>query len=321
MNTHQQTTKDGRWDTSNLDLERVFFKFSPAAEEQFKYFIQSMGEFNQITDLNISKLDLPQFLNELELCREEIENGQRFIILQPIEGLRYNEIQMQCWIVSILLGFPLNQDQYGTRLIHIYDRDRTKRIKDGARYHQTHENGAVHTDNVNTPLPWHYLMVGCVSPAMIGGENIIVSALSVHDFLEKKAPDQLAVLRENFWWECRGISDQLYQAPIITYNSADEPMFRYLRTYLEFAHVKAKQPLTDKQIQALDALDAASNMSEFQIKHRLKKGQILVAYDSQIFHDRECFMDYPESISVEEKQAGKSGILRRSLERTWIKKK
>ena len=320
MNMKQQTSEHGRWNASNLDLGRVFFKFSPEAEEQFKYYIQNLGELDQIKNFIISKSDFPKFESELEACREEIEHGQRFVILEPINGLDYNEIQMYCWIISNLLGTPLVQDQSGKRLIHIYDRDKTKRIKDGARYHQTHESGAIHTDNVNTPLPWQYLVVGCVFPAMIGGENIIVSALSAHDFLEKKAPDELAVLKENFWWEYRGISSELYQAPIISYNSNGEPMFRYLRTYLESAHLKAKQPLTDKQIHALDALDATLNMSEFQIKHRLKEGQILVAYDSQIFHDRECFTDYPDSISVEEKRAGENGILRRSLERAWVKK-
>jgi hypothetical protein len=321
MKIHQQTNRCSRWNASNLDLERVFFKFSPEAEEQFKYYIQNLGDLkNYNRNFIIIKSDFPKFESELEMCRQEIDHGQRFVILESIEGLAFDEIQMSCWIISNLLGTPLAQDQDGKRLIHIYDRDKTKRIKDGARYHQTHESGAIHTDNVNVLESWDYLLVGCVFPAMIGGENIIVSALSVHDFLEKKAPDELAVLRENFWWEYRGISKKLYQAPIITYNKAGEPLFRYLRTYLESAHKKAKKSLSDKQIQALDALDATLNMSEFQIKHRLKAGQILVANDKQILHDRECFVDYPDSISVEEKHAGGNGILCRSLERTWVKK-
>jgi len=127
-------------------------------------------------------------------------------------------------------------------------------------------------------------------------------------------------LKENFFWECRGVSNELYQAPIISYNNAGEPLFRYLRTYLESAHLKSKQPLTHHQMHALDTLDAALNMSEFQIKYRLNEGQILVANDNQIFHDRECFVDYQDSISVEDKKAGKEGVLRRTLERTWIKK-
>lgn len=320
MNEKQKTNNLLGWTSKNINLERVFFNFSPEAEGELKKFLQSSSQFKEIEAVVIGASDFPKFKSELEICREEIEYGQKFVILDSIQGLAYNEIQMYCWVVSNLLGTPLVQDQLGRRFIHIYDRDPTKRIKDGARYHQTHESGAIHTDNVNVRETWEYLMVCCVSPAMIGGENIIVNALTVYDYLDKKAPAELTVLRENFWWESRGLSNTLYQAPIITYNHLGEPLFRYLRTYLESAHLSAEQPLTFKQIQALDALDATLSMSEFQLIYRLKEGQILVAYDSQIFHDRKCFVDYPDSISVEEKQAEKQGILRRSLERTWIKK-
>ena len=320
MNQKYQVSPQRGWDSRTLDLGRVFFKFSPEAEKEITKFIQNSGEFKEIEKIVISTSDFPKVESELKICQEEIEHGQRFIILEAIEGLSPQEIQIYFWIVSNLLGTPLAQDHSGRRLIHIYDRDRTKQIKDGVRYHQTHESGVIHTDNVNIPEPWDYLLVGCVTPAMIGGENIIVSALAVHDYLEKKAPEALAVLRENFWWEFRGISSELYQAPIITYNEAGEPLFRCLRTYMESAHLKAKQPLSDKQIQALDALDATMSMSEFQIKHRLNEGQILVAHDNQIFHDRECFVDHPDSISIDDIQDGKEGILRRTLERTWVKK-
>ena len=111
MNTNQQTSEHGRWNASNLDLGRVFFKFSPEAEEQFKYYIQNLGELDQIKNFIISKSDFPKFESELEICREEIEHGQRFVVLESIEGLDYNEIQMYCWIISNLLGTPLVQDQ------------------------------------------------------------------------------------------------------------------------------------------------------------------------------------------------------------------
>jgi alpha-ketoglutarate-dependent taurine dioxygenase len=289
-------------------------------EDELKKYIRDLGKLNDIESIPISKSDFPHLDKALDQVRQEVEHGQRFVILNSVEGLAYNEIQLFFWIIGHVLGNPIIQNEAGQRLIHIYDRDRTKQIKDGARYHQTHESGAVHTDNVNTDEHWEYLMVGCVCPAMIGGENIIANGIAAHAFLEKKAPQDLAVLRENFWWEYRGISKNLYQAPIITYNKAGEPLFRHLRTYMESAHRKADQPLTDQQVQALDALDATLNMSELQIRHRLKAGQILVNYDSQILHDRECFVDYPDSISVDDKQAGKAGILRRTLERGWIRK-
>ena len=76
MNVNQQTSEHGRWNASSLNLERVFFKFSPEAEEQFKYYIQNLGELNQVRNFIISKSDFPKFESELEMCREEIEHGQ-----------------------------------------------------------------------------------------------------------------------------------------------------------------------------------------------------------------------------------------------------
>ena len=48
----------------------------------------------------------------------------------------------------------------------------------------------------------------------------------------------------------------LYSAPILKINKNGEPEFRYLRPYLESAHIKKKKPLSDKQLYALDVLDA-----------------------------------------------------------------
>jgi alpha-ketoglutarate-dependent taurine dioxygenase len=320
MSLKQQTINGREWTASTIDLGRVLVKFPLEVETELKNYIQSLGTIGEIESTPISRSDFPLLDKALDPVREEVEYGQRFVILDSVGGLAYNEIQLFFWIIGHVLGNPIIQNEAGQRLIHVYDRDKTKQIKDGARYHQTHESGAVHTDNVNTTEHWEYLMVGCVAPAMIGGENIIANGFAAHAFLEKKAPQELAVLRENFWWEYRGISKELYQAPIITYNKEGEPLFRHLRTYMESAHRKADQPLTEQQVQALDAFDATLNMSEFQIRHRLKAGQILVTYDSQIFHDRECFVDFPDSISVDDKQAGKNGILRRTLERGWIRK-
>ena len=46
-------------------------------------------------------------------------------------------------------------------------------MSDGARYHQTREGGSLHTDNVNAPAPWEFLVFGCVEPALIGGESVL----------------------------------------------------------------------------------------------------------------------------------------------------
>lgn len=219
-----------------------------------------------------------------------------------------------------LFGELLVQNEAGDTVISVYDRDRYGSMFQGARYHQTREGGSIHTDNVNIPTPWDYLILTCLAAAQVGGENILVSGLAIHDELKKYYPDVLKTLTQNFYWEMRGVADSLYQAPIITYNEQGAPLFRHLRPYMESAHRKAQVELTDRQLYALDVLDALTNSTRFQQHYRMKKGDLLFTIDAQVLHGRTCFSDAFETINYPEFAAGKTGLLKRTMERLWIRK-
>ena len=312
------TTK--KWDINSIDKSKIFYSFNNETAKEVKDYAAKIGKHEFIDQMAIDCSLLPSLKREIEILRKEVDDGQKFVVLKAIEGLNYYEIETFQWIISKLLGETIVQNDEGRHLIHIFDRDPLKRIKDGARYHQTHEMGAIHTDNVNIPENYQYLIVGCVAPAMIGGENIIVNAQAVYEYLKQNAPRELEILMDKFTWEYRGISRELYEAPIITIDDSGEVKFRHLRTYMESAHVRANKPLNHDQVRALDALDATLNMSCFQLIYRLQEGEILVANDSKILHDRKCFVDSIDSISINEKKADKKGNLRRSLLRTWVRK-
>ena len=91
------------WTSKNINLERVIFNFSSEAKGELKKFIQSSSGFKETEAIVIGASDFPKFKSELEICREEIEYGQKFVILGSIQGLAYKEIQLYCWVVSNLL--------------------------------------------------------------------------------------------------------------------------------------------------------------------------------------------------------------------------
>ncbi|MGZ3789822.1 MAG: TauD/TfdA family dioxygenase [Bacteriovorax sp.] len=309
-----------KWDINSIDKSKIFYSFNEQTAKEVKDYAAKIGKREYIDQVTIETSSLPSLKKEIEAIQREVDEGQKFVVLRAIEGLNYYEIETFQWIISKLLGETIVQNEEGRHLIHIFDRDPLRRIKDGARYHQTHEMGAIHTDNVNIPENYQYLLVGCVAPAMIGGENIIVNGQAVYEYLKENAPKELEILMDKFTWEYRGISRELYEAPIITIDGAGEAQFRHLRTYMESAHLRSNRPLTQDQVRALDALDAALNMSCFQLIYRLQEGEILIANDSKILHDRKCFVDSMDSISIDEKKADKKGHLRRSLLRTWVRK-
>lgn len=252
-----------------------------------------------------------------------LENGAPGLLLelcpQEESELSVEHVSQTSQQLAESLGELLVQNEAGDRVVQVYDRDRSGSMHKGARYHQTREGGSIHTDNVNIPEVWDYLFLTCLSPGLVGGESILVSAEAIHAELEASYPEVLQTLKQNFYWEMRGVSDALYQAPIIDYDPRGRPRFRHLRPYMESAHRKAEVELTDEQLFALDVLDALTNSSEFQQRLRLKKGDILITQDARVLHGRTCFSDPLNAISYPQQLKGEKGPLKRTMERVWIK--
>jgi hypothetical protein len=315
-------TDDGRhhgWLPDTLDLSRVAITLSPLAAEELRCFIRAQNSLDDLESITVTADQLPRYAAEVEAFRNEVHEGFRFVVVQPVDELTSREIQCHHWILSQILGTPLVQNSEGDRLIHMWDRDPTARRRDGARYHQTREGGDVHTDNVNIPDPWDYLVVGCVVPAVIGGWNAILSGHAVHGYLSRHLPEAIESLRQDYWWEYRGISDQLYRAPVLTYDEAGNPLFRYLRTYMESAHKKAGETMSERQLWALNVLDGVLEIPDLRLLYKLKAGEILIAMDAQIFHARTDFSDPFDAVSIDQSLAGVAGPLKRTLERTWVR--
>jgi len=310
------------WTRNTIDMNRVFYQLSDSSLFELKRFVTDHDLSGHVDVLAVKRDHFHSLIMDVEKLRNEVDDGQKLIIVKAIEGFGPAQTEAVHWILSLLLGETIVQNEEGRHLIHIYDRDPKRRIKDGARYHQTHESGQIHTDNVNIPENYQYLLVGCATPAKIGGENIIVNGRAIYDFLNTHAREELEILKSNFVFEYRGISRELYEAPIITFSERGEPLFRHLRTYMESAHMRAERPLSEDQVRALDTLDAALSMSEFQLLYRLKSGEILVANDSQVLHDRRCFVDGKDMITLDElkKHPDSKKPLRRTLLRTWVRK-
>lgn len=304
-----------------------FFSFSKKSQEEVAAYIRGLQSMENLDAITPKPSELPFFASEVEFCRRELEDGGNFLLLGPMQNLNVpftlSEQRLVTWLMSQMFGEPLVQNDLGERRICVFDRDRSKSMKQGARYHQTREGGTIHTDNVNLPDPWEYMLLACVSPAGIGGESILVKAQQVHDSLKEFFPEVLKTLKEPFIWECRGIADATYEAPIITFDSQGRALFRYLRPYLESAHLKKGVPLTSDQLYALDTLDAILESSSFQTRFFFKQGQILLTFDARVLHGRTCFSDPLNAISILDQKynAHEKISLKRTMDRIWVRKR
>jgi hypothetical protein len=276
-----------------LNRGDIEFEIGPAAQDEVRRFIASVPADMAVTDVDrgtIASTPFDHLTCDLERIRERVERDHRCVVVRPVPELDFRGRRLFAWVAAAILGDPVPQNTAGDRLMPVYARPGVTRIADGARYHQTREGGASHTDNVSLPALFDYLVFSCIRPAALGGESILISAFSVHEEL-RAVPVALDILRRPFWWEYRGISADLFQAPIVTYSGNGEPRFRYLRRYLESAHTRAGEPLTTEQIWALDALDAILDFSTLRFRLAMAEGEILIAYDSQVLHARTTFCD------------------------------
>ena len=304
------------WD-ARLDRARITYDLSAPARDEALSFLREHAAAPG-TELRIADITLPRLQDEVEACRERVEHQERMILLRPVFGLDVNERRAFAWLIANLLGEPVVQNKEGDRFVSVWARPGETRVINGARYHQTREGGGPHTDNVSLPESWEYLVFSCVRPARIGGDTILVSGFSVHEEL-LKVPEALDVLRRPFWWEYRGIADGLFSAPIITYDEAGEPRFRYLRKYLESAHQRAGEPLTTEQVWALDCLEAIADLPRLQFRTPIEEGEILITHDSQVLHARTFFCDSSPGAPADAKQAAAGHF--RFFDRVWAKKR
>ena len=306
--------------------DNFYYSFSGNAQNEIYDYIKALHVYNRLEDAKVlDSDDCPNFKREMEEVRNELENGKRIVIVKPFIDLhnKYTTLEQRTifWLMGNILGETLVQNEAGDRAILVYDRDRSNSMTKGARYHQTREGGTIHTDNVNVPFKWEYLLLACIAPAMSGGENILVNALNVHKILKEKHPDVLAILEKNFYWEQRGVADAIYEAPIIIYNQKGEPEFRHLRPYMEAAHLKLDRPLTNEQMYALDTLDAVLEHSDNQYRHTFVAGEILLTYDAQVLHGRTCFSDDLNAVVIHDWMKDHHKPLKRTMDRLWAKKR
>jgi hypothetical protein len=195
------------------------------------------------------------------------------------------------WVLGCVLGEPAVQNAEGWKVIEVYDRG-VGTIEGGVRYHQTRQGAYVHNDATADPDPIDYLVLSCARDALVGGESILIDAATVHRVLLEH-PEVLSVLEGEFWFENRGMAEdqRLFRAPIISYDDRGTPLIKYFRVYMEAAHAKAGEAMTDEQVRALDFLDTLLDQTPVQYRLRLEPGQSLVQADERFLHTRTAFCD------------------------------
>lgn len=273
-------------------------------------------------DVTPALLDSPcsgALFEELGIVRNMIDHERHVLLIDGFKVDTLARFKSLIWTFGSLLGAPMVQNHLGHHLIEVYDRG-GKSIEEGARYHQTKQGAYVHNDGVSDPVPIDYLILACGQKALLGGESILIDASAVYVELTS-FPEVLEVLKGEFLFENRGMAkeEQLFRAPILSFSEQGIPQIRYFRVYIESAHLKAGQPLSALQVQALDFLDTVLDQSSVQHRILLEPGQVLVSADNKFLHTRTQFIEQ-HAPRAEINDSDCLATLNRYMLRMWLRK-
>lgn len=240
-----------------------------------------------LLELTKDDFPLPTVAASLASLSDILENGIGAQVIRGLSIEKYSdeERQLLFWGIGLHLGTAVSQSDRGERLMSIKDA--------GGTLPESEERGI----NTRCALTYHTDLsdvVGMFSlhPAKKGGQSTLVSAVAIHDEIARTRPDLLQVLYEPFcygspeWDSAKAI---LELRPIFSMHEG-KFVSNYVRDFIEWAPERGETPpLTARQVEALDYLDAVSNAPSFGVWFTLEAGELLFFNNFTLYHSRNEF--------------------------------
>lgn len=278
------------------DPDQWTYRLSDAARQEVGAFCASQRGVPAV-DLDVPLL--PVLQQELKPAAAAMEKGPGFALIEhlplPSGGAvsDFERIDQLFWSTICQMGTPEAQDLHGKRLHYVESNKKEANLVDNdtLRAYQTNLEIGFHGDGSDA------LAFFCHRQAPSGGESRLVSvAAAFNDVLSRD--ERLAqTLQQDFYFDARGQrSDgaKIQKLPIIKVQNG-YLYAMYKRGYIELAQRFQEVPrLSQIQIEAMDAFDAALEDPNNFIQFRMQPGQILLANNYCVFHARTKFADSPD---------------------------
>ncbi len=222
----------------------------------------------------------------------ELIRGVGFVYLSGLGKFGLTEEELRLFYLVFGLEMGKLSTRYG-RLYDVYDRGFKQAIS-------TKTETNFHTASTSVDSFPDLVGLLCIRPAQKGGENILVSALAVHEKMREERPDLLVALYQYFVRDVNTPDDDKSleklmrnRFPVFSQGKYIEGLtFRYMRYRIETGAVKSRQPLTKTVVAALDYLDKTMNENEMMFNLLLDKGDVMYLNNHTIAHNRKSYKDF-----------------------------
>lgn len=252
-----------------------------------------------------SRFPLPNLSPVLLQIRDRLETGSGACQMKriPIENYTTNELESLFWLIAVHVGTPVSQSATGEKIFHV--RDEGFKVGEAqARGPNTRKRLSFHTDRCD--------VIGffCLKQAVSGGNNQLVSSVSLFNEMRDRWPELTQALMEPFYYLRHNV-DTANQKPFCRQPifSVTEGHFAasFLRVLIDRAYASPDLPdMTPIQLEALNQLELLADNTAFNVTFRQEPGDILFLNNWVTFHRRDEFEDAEEANS------------KRDLLRVWL---
>ena len=287
----------------DVDLTRALASEGRAALERGET-VDSLAESNQLS-------------SRLETLRDGIagllDDGPGLVVVRgfPVGELGDDGAAIVAWSLAVALGEPLPQNKRGDRVYLV--RDERSLGYEGVRGSKTSTALIYHSDAASgfaNSVPDTFGLLS-VRAARDGGRSLAISGHTVYNRLLDSRGDLVDVLFDDFCWdrseEAKPAEDPVFRAPVFARDS-DQIVVRYNRAWVDRGHALAGEPLSPRQREALEAVDAILAEPDLPIAFDLQPGDFLVVNNTVVLHNRTAFVD----------DKGAEGRL---LYRVWVRRR
>ena len=295
------------WETNELKTKKDWlFTFNDAERSLISNSVKSVYDperdlFNYSPD----EFDFGSGWAIIEKAIAEAHHRKGFSIVRglPREGLSHDEFRLLSWAIGLRTGVARPQGLASQYISSVRDIGTDYRAANGRGYSSNAELD-FHVDVADLTI------LTCYNKAISGGQSIISSGVTAHNYLLKEYPD-LAELAYQFFYFSRQEEQAPDEKPFYSlplFEETNGNLFcNWNRNRVQSAqNLKGVPKLSKLQQKTMDVLDEILIRPELMHTMYLEPGDMQIINNYRMFHSRTGYVDYENDLQ------------KRCLYRLWL---
>ena len=282
------------------------FEIDQADRKQITTSIKSVFDKDRdLFDYSPDEFDLGSSWEIIERALLEAHHQKGLSIVRglPREDLNHEEFRLLSWAIGLKAGVARPQGLASQYISAVQDAGMDYRAANGRGYSSNAELD-FHVDVADLTI------LTCYNKAKSGGQSMISSGVTAHNYLIKERPDLAEIAYQHFYFsrqeEQAPDEKPVYSLPLFEVESGN--LFcNWNRNRVQSAqNIEGVPELSKLQKETMDFLDEILTRPELMYTMYLEPGDMQIINNYRMFHSRTGYLDYENDLK------------KRCLYRLWL---